>query len=118
MVGNTRGDPSINLLIITVMVICMFAYLSMVGGVYKQWHLNFIEIVFLSNLGILSVSTLFAINFNSSAMPVTYASVSVAFATFIIISAYHVIIKLNQSRSGKLLVSFIRENSDMYELKR
>ena len=32
---NTRGDPTINLLIITALVICMFSYLSMVGGVYK-----------------------------------------------------------------------------------
>lgn len=40
---NTLGDPMINLLATSVTMFCLFAYLSMIGGVYKIWWLNMIE---------------------------------------------------------------------------
>ena len=42
-------------------------------------------------------------------MQVTYASAGIALAMFIAICVYHFMIKLNQSRNGKLLVTFMRK---------
>ena len=81
----------------------------MVGGVYKQWYLTFIEVMFISNLGILSATSLYNISSDSSIIPITYTSVGIAFALFIVISFFYLIIKLTQSRNGKLLVAFVRD---------
>ena len=56
---NTSGDPAINLLAIIVVVVCLFAYLAIFGGTYKNWLLNILEYSSLLNLTILSAAILY-----------------------------------------------------------
>lgn len=63
----------------------MFAYLSMVGGVYKKLYLNMIEVSFILNLGILLSTSLYAIGTDSSVLPIAIASVAIAFVMFVCI---------------------------------
>ena len=105
---NTIGDPTINLLTITALVICIFAYLSMVGGVYKQWYLNLIEMIFMMNLGILSATGLYKVSRDSSILPVTNTSVAIAFVLFIIISFCHAMEQISNSRKGKVLLNAVK----------
>ena len=106
---NTLNDPTINLLTIAVLVLCLFAYLSMVGGVYRQWFLSLIEVIVLMNLGALSVTSLYKISSNSLILPVTNTSVGVTFVLFMAVVFYHFILKITQSRKGKLLLISIKK---------
>ena len=62
---NTSGDPAINLLAVTVTIVCLFAYLALFAGVYKVCLLNIFEYSFLLNLIILSVGVLYVISVNN-----------------------------------------------------
>ena len=80
----------INLLAIIVIVLLLFMHLALAGGVYKSWYLNIIEYSFL-NLGILASATT-VIEWGQIA--VVYTSVSIKFALFIIIVAFHTLTTL------------------------
>ena len=58
---NFAGDPAINLLVISILMLLTMTYLMHTGGVYKSWPLITLESAFLLNLAMLSTSTLFAI---------------------------------------------------------
>ena len=105
---NTLGDPTINLLTITTLVLVILTYLSVVGWVYKEWHVNLIEIIFILNLGILSATTLYKISTNSSILSATNTSVAIAFVLFISISVCHFIVKITHSRKGKVLFDALK----------
>lgn len=112
---NTLGDPSINLLTITALVMCVFAYLSMVGGVYKRWYLNLIEMAFMLNLGILSAVCHYVLSADLSILPYTNTSVAIAFVLFVCICFCHVALKIYDSRKGKMLLNLIK--SKVHSLK-
>ena len=110
---NTTGDPTINLLATVIAMLCLFAYLSMVGGVYKHCCLNLIEITFILNLGILSAASLYQINrlvlSGVTITSISYISSSIAFALFMAIVFHHMIIKIIRSRKGKVLLSLAKD---------
>ena len=56
---NQMNNPSINLLAIAVMAFLLLAYLSFVGGVYKSWVCNILEIAFILNAGVAIVAVLY-----------------------------------------------------------
>ena len=87
---NTSGDPAINLLAITVTIVCVFAYLALFAGVYKVCLLNILEYSFLLNLIILSVGVLYATSVdNKPVYVVTQISVAISLCITLIIIAYH-----------------------------
>ena len=91
---NIYGRVDINLLAIVVIVLLLFTHLALAGGVYKSWYLNVIEYSFFLNLGILASATTVT-EWGQSAVVCT--SVSIAFALFIIIVAFHTLTKLKSS---------------------
>ena len=95
---NTIGNPMINLLAICTTTSCLLAYLSLVGGVYKQWWLNLMETAFILNLLILSSGSFYQINTGSSIKPVSYTSASIALVLFISILIYHVVLKVTKTK--------------------
>ena len=101
---NVLNNPNINLLAIASAMFCLLAYLSMVGGVYKLWWLNLIEIAFILNIGILSIASIYQINSDSAQRSVTYTSTAIAFALFIAIVIYHLVQKIINSRKFKTLM--------------
>ena len=87
---NTSGDPAINLLAITVTIVCLFAYLALFAGVYKVCLLNILEYSFLLNLVIMSVGVLYATSVNNKPVHVvTQISVAISLSVTLIIMAYH-----------------------------
>ena len=98
---NTIGNSMINLLAVCIAMSCLLAYLSIVGGVYKQWWLNVIETAFVLNLLILSSGSLYQINTGSSIKPVSYTSVSIALVIFIGILIYHIILNVTRTKFGQ-----------------
>ena len=87
---NTSGDPAINLLANIIVVLCLFAYLAVIGGVYKNWLLNLLEYSSLLNLAILSVAILSdTILANKLNYAITQVSVSITLCTTMLVIAYH-----------------------------
>ena len=77
------------------------------GHVYKTWHLNVIEYSFFLNLGVLASATSHAMVTRQGQLAVTYTSVGIAFALFIIIVVFHIITKLNTC--NQKFVNFLRK---------
>ena len=87
---NISGDPAINLLAITVTIICLFTYLALFAGVYNVCLLNILEYSFLLNLIILSVCVLYATSVNNKTVyVVTQISVAISLCITLIIIVYH-----------------------------
>ena len=88
---NTSGDPAINLVAITIVVLCLFVYLAMLGGVYKNWLLNMLEYSSLLNLAILSVIMLYTTLTNKTNFAIAFSqiSVSITLCTTVLVIAYH-----------------------------
>ena len=102
---NTIGNRMINLLAVCIAMSCLLAYLSLVGGVYKQWWLNVIETAFILNLLILSLGSFYQINTGSSIKPVSYTSTGIAFVLFIGILIYHITLKVTKTIFGQKIKS-------------
>ena len=104
---NTRGSPDINVLAISLTVLSLFMHAILAGNVYKTWHLNVIEYSFFLNLGVLASATFYAMVTRQGQLAVTYTSVGIAFALFIIIVVFHIITKLNSC--NRTFVNFLRK---------
>ena len=98
---NYQRDPSINLLAILVGtgILQLWAWVS--GGVYKNWCLDALEGSFVLNLIVLSVATYHVQHSGGNQLAVWYTSVSIAFATFIGILAYHIFQQLRHTKLWK-----------------
>ena len=92
---NIYGSSDIDLLAIIVIVLLLFMHLALAGGVYRSCYLNVIEYSFFLNLGVLASATTVA---EWGQIAVVYTSVSIAFALFIIIVAFHTQTTLKSSQ--------------------
>lgn len=109
---NTSNDPSVNQLTIAVTSLCLLAYLAQIGGVYKQWPLTMLEIIFVSNLGILSAAS-GIYQEDSDRLIITQTSTGTTFLLFGAIIIYHFIKRVVQSRKGRALKNYIMEKKEM-----
>ena len=109
---NVFGDPAISLLTIIVATFCIYFSTINFGGIYKNSALNFIEYSFFLNLGILSSATLFTTLTDRDQTAVVYTSVAIAFATFMIITFYHVLVRVTKEhqrqRFGEWAISKLK----------
>ena len=103
---NTLSDPSINLATIVTVMLCLLTFTWFTGDfVYKKSVLNFLEMSFLLNLGLLSAWTLYARylmqSFSNQAdaqVAVTNTSVGISFFTFIGILVFHIVQSVSKWR--------------------
>ena len=95
---NVFGDPAISLLTIIVATFCIYFSTITFGGIYKTIALNMIEYSFFLNLGIFSSATLFTTLTGGDQTAVVCTSVSVAFATFMIITFYHILVRVTKEQ--------------------
>ena len=95
---NVFGDPAISLLTIIVTMFCFLYFSNTFGVIYKSIILNMIEYSFFLNLGILSSATLFTTLTDRDQTTVVYTSVSVAFAMFVIIIFYHILMRVTKEQ--------------------
>ena len=74
----------------------------MIGGIYKQWWLNLIEITFIINLGILSGAVnLYQNDTTGPVSKITQTSVIIAIVLFIAIALYHLVVAILNLRGLK-----------------
>jgi len=79
---NTLGDPSLNLLVITLASLSLAVLFGVLHPVYKKRYCNILEFSFYLNLGAVSVATLYVSANNGNQAAVIYTSTGVAFLTF------------------------------------
>ena len=89
---NALGDPSVNLLAIG----SVTAVLLLGKTIYKSWYLNILELSYIANLCILALASLYIRSTGGNQNAVTFTSISIAFATFVCIVAYHSIQQIKQ----------------------
>ena len=79
---NTLGDPSLNLLVITLASLSLTVLFGVFHPVYKKRYCNILEFSFYLNLGAVSVATLYVRATNGNQAAVIYTFTSIAFFTF------------------------------------
>ena len=94
LLSLVSADPSHNLPAIEAVVIGLITLTRFTGLIYKKLYLDVLEASFILNLGILAAATysvrLVGTPSYESQAAVTYTSVSVAFATFVVVLTYHI----------------------------
>ena len=103
---NVFGDPAVSLLTIIVTTSCILYFSITFGGVYKSIVLNFIEYSFFLNLGILSSATLFTSLTERDQTAVVYTSVAIAFTTFMIITMYHILVRVTKEQQRQRFIEW------------
>ena len=83
------------MLAISVSMSCLFAYLSLTDGAYKQWWLNLIETAFISNLLISSIEC--SCHFCQTHH---HALVGTTFALLVAIIFCHIVAKVLSTKRG------------------
>jgi len=86
---NISGNISYNLLVISTSMFGLYNMRLLTGKVYRHWTLDLLEVSFLLNLGLLSVSTYHVVLSEGNQAALVYASVGLAFTQFVCIILYH-----------------------------
>ena len=88
----------VNLLVIATVVTCILTLMWLMGTVYQSFTINLAEAVFIFNLGVLSIWSLYG-RTNTTAPPnqyiITYTMVAIAMVTFALILIYHVYLSID-----------------------
>ena len=92
---NTLGDPSLNLLVITLASLSLTVLFGVFHPVYKKRYCNILEFSFYLNLSAVSVATLYVHAINGNQAAVIYTSTSIAFFTFAGTVLFHVYQRAN-----------------------
>ena len=106
---NVFGDPAVSLLTIIVTTFHILYFSITFGGVYKSIVLNLIEYSFFLNLGILSSVTLFTTQNEVDQTAVVYIFVAIAFATFTIITIYHILVRVTKEQQRQRFTEWATE---------
>ena len=104
---NVFGDPAVSLLTIIVTTFCIFFSTITFGGIFKNILLTLIEYSFFLNLGILSSATLFTTQTDGDQTTMVYTSVGIAFATFIIITIYHILVRVTKKQQRQRFTEWV-----------
>jgi hypothetical protein len=106
---NQSNNLSINLLAIITVSVVLLGWLSSANWVYASPLNNFLEIIFLGNLGLTSAAVLFNVSNGKSSPVAIYLSTSIAFALLTFIIFYHIYQRLVLTKLGsKLTVKVMR----------
>ena len=91
--GNALGDPQVNLLVITLLVLLLEVLISKTAGIYRNSGNEMVEHFFLLNLGIFAASTQFLRSLDNFLMMrqeiLAVIMVGSAFSVFLGILTYH-----------------------------
>ena len=89
---NTFGNPSINLLCISLASAVVQILSTLLGNrIYKSFGLNILELSFSSNLCMVAIATFYVRSVRGNQNAVTFTSISAAFVTFLGIVIYHLV---------------------------
>ena len=93
---NISGNISCNLLVISTSMFGLCNMRLLTGKVYRHWALDLLEVSFLLNLGLLSVSTYHVVLSEGNQAALVYTSVGLAFVQFVGIVLYHLHVQLRK----------------------
>ena len=93
---NTPGDPSINLLCITIASLTIAFLAWNQGGVYKRWYLDILESFFILQLGFLSAATYDVRARGGNQAAVVYTFVGVNLGVFTVLVILHIYWQLKE----------------------
>ena len=105
---NVLRDPSVNLLAVSTSMFGLEAVMRFISDIYKNRYLDILESSFILNLGILAIGTYQVEQGGGSQMALYCTSVGMAFATFIGITLYHVLLQLKGSRLWNTLQYYFK----------
>ena len=110
--ANVSGDCGITLLAIGIIVIILLVLVSF--RPYKNWPVEFLEIVCFANIAGLCLAKLYTSKVGKSQVMVGYISGIISLILFLIVLAYHVVTQLFfKTQLGKMLkVKFNRQFND------
>ena len=123
---TSQNNQRVNAALVTVVTICLIFYLLFIRGVYKTRILNIIEVAFLLNLCVLSISSffqeiLYKPNLNFS-LYIVYISVGIAFVYTCLLLVCHAAVRISTTSMGSWikgiampLLSFTVKKKIMYE---
>ena len=86
---NDLGDSTFNLILTIVVLLVLFLYSKQCGRVYKVWLVGLSEDLFVLNLGMLCIFTLYTKWIGGNQKAVVCTSISITFVAFIVILFYH-----------------------------
>ena len=92
---NVSGEPSINLLAVSVCITCLLLLKgSLSTKIYKQWLLDILELVWYFNIAIFCTSRLMNLASQRNEMVTAFISLTIAFLMFVLITGYHMIVEI------------------------
>lgn len=96
--ANTAGNASVNLLAITLMIISLFVYTSIIGGPYKLWLLSLLEYAYLMNLAFLCTGSLYFLASGMQINTLSQVSVSITLIIMMVTVIYHCSVAIKKAR--------------------
>ena len=102
---NQNNNLSINLLAMTTVSVLLLSWFGSANWVYESPLNNFLEVVFLGNIGITSAAVAFNISNKKRSAVAIYISTSVTFVIFVGMVLYHVQRQLVLTKLGSRLKS-------------
>ena len=107
---NVSGDPSFNLLVISVAVVfLLLLQLYSQSRIYKNILLDCFEMTSYFNLLFLSLATSYTLSTKRSQETAAYISTSVAFVMFLCALLYHILLRIYQIQCLKRAKQFLRQ---------
>ena len=101
---NILGNPSVNLLAISVCTTVLVIFTRFTGKVYTNRYLDANDASYLLNIGVLAAATFYVRSVGGRQDILVYTSLSIAFTTFLGILIYHVSAQIRDSRVWKEII--------------
>ena len=89
---NVLGEPDLNMFLTAIMCLIVLLTTFFLGGVYQSRWVDILEAIFIFNLGVISIATMFTSNHSSTSGPqqaVIYTSIYASLVLFVLILCYH-----------------------------
>ena len=102
---NVLGNGNVNLLATCIVVAALAVWMVVFEQPYKSWLLGAIEALFLLNILILSVSTLYIRSAQGSQAALAYTSTAISLAVFITILLFHGYLWIKHTNMWKTLTA-------------
>ena len=112
--SNSLGDPSINLLAISTVILTTLAVTRLLKRrVYKTWWVDLLEVVFLLNLGVLSVGTFHTLSHGGNQVVLSFMSVGSSAVLLITIMIFHVTKQITGTNMYNIIVQKLKRKPDL-----
>ena len=89
----TQTNPNIGLLVTAIVGVLVLLRSTVIGNVYKKHYLSILEMSFILNLTLLSLTTMYIRTNGGNQAALVYTAVGTAFVQFVAIVLYHVLMK-------------------------